>query len=215
MPVDKSLSHRHLPPDAKRQVIFEAARQVISERGFDGAKMEEIAARAGVGKGTLYNFFPSKEELLLSLVTENFERIRDLVNAETEAAGDPWATLEAGWRTLLLRVFPELASQWNFSYQLWSFLARNADARTRLFAQWRTMYTERERQIVAAIRAGQASGDFRSDVAPERLVPLLLAIFDGVLNRSIVDPDRFIPEVTLESVLDLIRRVLAPPATPH
>ena len=203
-------SARTLPPDEKRRVIFAAAHEVIVERGFDAAKMDEIAARAGVGKGTLYNFFASKEELFLALVLDHFERIRDMVDRESEGIADPWEEMEATWRALLLKAFPALMAQRNFTYQLWGFLARDAAARERLFASWRDMYRDREARLVASIRAGQASGHFRPDVDAPLLVPLLLAMFDGLLDRSTVDAERNDPQTALRAVLDLCRRVLQP-----
>ncbi|MDH7498134.1 MAG: helix-turn-helix domain-containing protein, partial [Syntrophomonadaceae bacterium] len=47
----------------KRQLILEAAARVFSQRGYHQAKVEEIAAAAGVGKGTVYEYFDSKLEL--------------------------------------------------------------------------------------------------------------------------------------------------------
>jgi TetR/AcrR family fatty acid metabolism transcriptional regulator len=206
----RSTSTRALPPDEKRQVIFAAAREVIVERGFDAAKMDEIAARAGVGKGTLYNFFISKEELFLNLVLEHFQRIRDMVERERDGIEDPWAEMEATWRALMLKAFPELMAQWNLTYQLWGFLARDGAAREQLFASWRTMYREREARLVRSIRDGQASGHFRADVDAPLLAPLLLAVFDGLLNRSMVDAERSDPHTALRAVLDLCRRLLTP-----
>ena len=210
----KPAAPRLLPPDEKRQLIFAAAREVIAARGFDAAKMDEIAARAGVGKGTLYNFFASKEELFLSLVMEESERIGASIDAEVERARDPWDQIEIGWTALLLRVFPELTEQWNFNYQLWGILARDAGARARLFAQWRELYRAREQRTIEAIAAGQASGQFRADVDATLLAPLLLAIFDGLLHRSLFDPERSDPHRALRAILDLMRRVLDP-ATPR
>jgi TetR/AcrR family fatty acid metabolism transcriptional regulator len=202
----------HVPPaaDDKRQRICESARQVIIERGFDAAKMDEIAARAGVGKGTLYLYFSSKEDLFLGLVMDHFERITALVDAEVERVTDPWEQIEAGWRTLMLRVFPELVEEWNLNYQLWGLLARDPNARERLFTQWRDLYRERERRTMESIREGQASGHFRADTDPALLSPLLLAIFDGLLHRALFDPERVDPETVLRGLLDLIRKALAP-----
>jgi len=204
------LSSRSLPPDEKRQLIFAAARAVINERGFEAAKMEAISARAGVGKGTLYNFFASKEDLFLALVLDHFERVRDLVDRQRQGPADPWVELERAWRVMLLEVFPELAGQWNLTYQLWGILAHDAAARERMFAAWRTMYREREQRIVEGIDAGQASGHFRADVDAALLAPLLMAMFDGLVDRSMFDRERVDPETALHGVLDLCRRVLRP-----
>ncbi|MEL6333450.1 MAG: helix-turn-helix domain-containing protein, partial [Cyanobacteria bacterium J06626_26] len=48
---------------AKRQEILEAAIAVFLEKGYHGAKMADIAVAAGMGKGTLYEYFPTKEAL--------------------------------------------------------------------------------------------------------------------------------------------------------
>jgi AcrR family transcriptional regulator len=52
-----------LDRDARREAILDAAQAVFMEAGFAAASMSEIAARVGGSKGTLYNYFKSKEEL--------------------------------------------------------------------------------------------------------------------------------------------------------
>ena len=54
--------------EARPQEIVDAALDVFTERGFAAARLEEIAARAGVSKGTLYLYFPNKEELFKAVV---------------------------------------------------------------------------------------------------------------------------------------------------
>lgn len=56
--------------DARPGEILEAALDLFVEKGFSATRMEEIAQRAGVTKGTLYLYFPSKEALFRSVVTE-------------------------------------------------------------------------------------------------------------------------------------------------
>lgn len=56
--------------EARPQEILTAALAVFAERGFSAARMEDIAARAGVSKGTLYLYFDSKQEMLRALVRE-------------------------------------------------------------------------------------------------------------------------------------------------
>jgi AcrR family transcriptional regulator len=67
---------------AKRQQIMDGARQVFLEHGFDGASVADIVKAAGVSKGTLYAYFPSKEKLFETLIFEDrrkqAERLFDL-----------------------------------------------------------------------------------------------------------------------------------------
>lgn len=52
----------------RQKVILMAAADVFKRKGFDGAKIEDIAERANVAPGTVYNYFPTKDALLLALV---------------------------------------------------------------------------------------------------------------------------------------------------
>ena len=54
--------------EAKRQLILDAALDEFAERGFANARLEDVAARAGVAKGTVYLYVPSKEALFEELV---------------------------------------------------------------------------------------------------------------------------------------------------
>lgn len=57
--------------DARPQELLDAALALFVEKGFAATRSEEIAARAGVAKGTLYRYYPSKDELFKAMVREN------------------------------------------------------------------------------------------------------------------------------------------------
>jgi AcrR family transcriptional regulator len=61
-PVQAKLEH------LRREQILEAAVKVFSEKGFRAAKMQEVANAAGISNGTVYNYFRSKDEVLLALL---------------------------------------------------------------------------------------------------------------------------------------------------
>jgi AcrR family transcriptional regulator len=56
---------------ATRQRIVEAARQLFASRGFDDSTTRDIADAAGIASGTLFNYFPTKEAILISLTAES------------------------------------------------------------------------------------------------------------------------------------------------
>lgn len=80
---------RPLRADAQRNLerIIASARALFAERG-SRAQMEDIAAHAGVGIGTLYRRFPTKESLLTALVRERFQEFT-VIAAEVEETIDP------------------------------------------------------------------------------------------------------------------------------
>ena len=74
--------------ESKTHAIFNAAVDVFSERGFEKATMDEIAAKAKVAKGTIYYHFKSKEDLFVFLVEEGTRLLGDSVLSKlpTEAS---------------------------------------------------------------------------------------------------------------------------------
>lgn len=61
-----------VPKKSKRDLIIEAAIQVLSRKGYHNTKMEEIALVAGIGKGTIYEYFPGKLQLLQEILEQSF-----------------------------------------------------------------------------------------------------------------------------------------------
>lgn len=59
---------RRTAPEARRQAILDAALTVFAERGFEAARLDDIAARAGIAKGTLYLYFTDKQALFEALI---------------------------------------------------------------------------------------------------------------------------------------------------
>jgi AcrR family transcriptional regulator len=89
--------------EARPREILRAALEVFTEKGFAAARLDDVAERAGVGKGTLYLYFPSKEELLKAVVREAL--IPNIARAERVAAQ------HAGSSADLLRLIFELAAR--------------------------------------------------------------------------------------------------------
>ena len=58
--------------ESKRELIMDAAIQVFSRKGYHHSKMEEIAVEAGIGKGTIYEYFPGKLQLLQAIMEQSY-----------------------------------------------------------------------------------------------------------------------------------------------
>jgi len=95
----ETVSNRKHAPDDKKQRIFDAALEVFTERGFEQATMDEIAAASDVAKGTLYRYFKSKEDLLdqLLLMTSQkvIERFSVAFTGEADVLGEIQRFIEA------------------------------------------------------------------------------------------------------------------------
>jgi AcrR family transcriptional regulator len=70
--------------EARPQELLDAALELFAQKGFAATRSEEVAARAGVSKGTLYLYYPSKEELLKAVIQQRLSSEIAAVAAEVE-----------------------------------------------------------------------------------------------------------------------------------
>jgi AcrR family transcriptional regulator len=80
-PASRTLSRRERHSADVRQRLFDAAMHLVAQRGFQATTVEEITQAADVGKGTFFNYFPSKEELLNSFGEIRLGKVRAALEA--------------------------------------------------------------------------------------------------------------------------------------
>jgi AcrR family transcriptional regulator len=176
---------------AKRERILGAAIDVFRDMGFEATRMDEVARRARVGKGTLYNFFDSKEDLLISAWEASMESSRMRIDSLIgPVRGDPEQALSSLLHSLFLDLLPRIRSPLSLQNQLWGVMARDPEARRRVLEFQRRFFRAREREITETIERGRASGAFRTDIDSREIALLLLAVFDGVVYRTAFDDAR-------------------------
>jgi AcrR family transcriptional regulator len=78
----------------KHAVILQAAAELFAEKDFHLVLMDEVAARAQIGKGTLYRYFPTKEDLYFSTIFDGWDRLREELEAVLQEEGLLEETLE-------------------------------------------------------------------------------------------------------------------------
>lgn len=74
------LNLRERQRQLREDVILGAAQELMAEQGYADMSMDDLAARAGVSKATLYQHFPSKEELAVNVIVRNMRRGEDYLN---------------------------------------------------------------------------------------------------------------------------------------
>ena len=78
----------------RRNRILQAARDIFAREGFRDAEVKTIAKQAGVGKATIYKHFESKDDILLTIVEENFHALRNIALQNLVGGGHPFERLE-------------------------------------------------------------------------------------------------------------------------
>jgi AcrR family transcriptional regulator len=198
---------RRLPEERPQQII-EAALEVFGEHGLESGRLDDVARRAGVAKGTIYLYFPNKEDLFR-------EMIRQTVVARLDVAEQQVGAL-TGTATEQLR---EYIGQW------WHFLCspafqtiyRLVHAELHRFPELAQFYAQnvvaRSHRIVAGlIRRGVDSGEFRpvDCEASARILAMLLISHSVLMGKRQLfkPPAAFSGEQVLEQVTDFYLHAL-------
>jgi len=202
MPVPQRLT------DRKREAIIQAAIAEFRAHGFEITSMDKIAATAGVSKRTVYNHFPSKEELFAEILNQLWARII----AEPSVSYDREQPLHEQLR-LMLREKVQMMADENFLT-----LARVAIAAT-IHSPERAQNMiermgEREEGLTVWIRAAQADGRLKPvdpEFAAHQVQGLLkaFAFWPQIsLGRAALDPDaqNAVAESALAMFLALYQR---------
>jgi len=116
-------TERQLRADARRnrERILQSARAAFAESGAD-AQIDDVARHAGVGVGTVYRHFPTKQALLTELVRQTFRLFTERAREALEAGGEPFALIEG----LLRRIAETAAGDAGVQYALASSDAQAA-----------------------------------------------------------------------------------------
>ncbi|HEX4157788.1 MAG TPA: TetR/AcrR family transcriptional regulator [Rhizomicrobium sp.] len=195
--------------EARPGEILDAALAEFAARGFAAARMEDIAARAGVTKGTLYLYFPSKEELFKALVRESIGAAIAARRVEAEAFEGSAAELLA----TVLR-FMGFFARTSDRAVLPKIIMAEAGNFPELLRFYRAEVVENGLALIGGIIArGVARGEFR-EVDPQHaarlcIAPLLLVIlWRTTFAREEVPPYDLAGLV--EAHIDVLLKGLAP-----
>jgi len=177
------------------QAIIDAALELFGERGVDGVCVEAVAARAGVGKATIYRRWASKEELLIAALGSMKAPMSD---PDTGSARDDLVEL--------LSVLVQDVADPRFSRQF-AMLHGEGEAHPRILARYTETVTEPRRQVIRTVlRRGIARRELRADLDIE---VAMLALTGAVMARSKHDPTPASPGFATRVVDELLRGMLA------
>ncbi len=160
-----------LRADARRNraSVLDAARAAFADAGLD-AQMDDVAARSGLGVGTVYRHFPTKDALVEALVEERFLEL-ERIAAEQLAEEDPWEAFSGFvWGAAELQATDRA-------------LTEIVAARPGVMAEIGQRHVTLEQSITELIDRAQAAGALRADVT-FRDVPMLMCGVGRVILQT-------------------------------
>ena len=183
-----------------REAILDAGERLLAGHGYKKMTIDDLAREVGIGKGSVYLHFTSKEEIALSHVDRIVERLKEQLKI---ISGRKISTEKKLRQMILIRVLFRFDSVQHYTQSLNDLLAA---LRPKLLAR-REEYFKQEAEIFAeVIKEGQAKGDFQKGNASELAETFLLAT-NSLLPLSLTTQElgerRDIEEKTLR-IADLL-----------
>jgi AcrR family transcriptional regulator len=186
-----------------RQKLLDAAEDVFGRDGFHRASIVDITRAAGVGQGTFYLYFPSKEALFIELVRAMGHDMRRRLHEASRTAPDRAQAEESGFRAF----FDYVAEHPN----LYRVVRECEFVAPEEFRAWYRRLADR---YVDGLRAAAAAGQVR-DLDLETVAYCLMGMGDFLGMRLVLwEGRRRVPARALRTVMEIVRRgVLRDPAT--
>jgi TetR/AcrR family transcriptional regulator len=203
----KKRQPRRRDPAATRALLLEHAGHAFAALGHDGARIDDIAAAAGVNKRMIYAYYGDKDGLYLAVLDAHLSRITALARPDDPAA--PAVPARAQAESVVRRYFEFLTEHEDFARLLsWEALSRERRGR-RILVERVGAGLEPLHEV---LRRGIARGEFRADLDPRLFSMSVNALLVGWVNHrsfleTLWDADLGAPQAR-ERVLASILRLL-------
>jgi AcrR family transcriptional regulator len=187
--------------EVQRESIRRAARRVFARRGVEAVGLVHVARAAGIGRASIYHYYPDKAALVRDLV-------RDLLAAEERLFSE---ALRSSKGTPLERI-ETLAARLTDLFAEWAALGKMLlDLWATSGAMFKPFFRRIRSNLARLIADGQRGGEIDGAVEPLEAATAVIAIIDGMLLQMIVDPAPFgdTPEARRLLVRN-VRRILQP-----
>ena len=154
-PADATGGSRRRPNwEARRQEIIDTSAVVFARRGYHATGIAELCDATELGKGTLYHYIGSKEELLAAIHDRVMDEVMAGADRVAAAGGSPSAQLARLGEELLDVIHRYPDHVWVFLHEFPALTGERAD-------QFRERRAGYERRVEAVLRAGVEAGEFR------------------------------------------------------
>ncbi len=187
------MSPKFVDKEQKIKEIAQAALKLFSQKGYTGTNVEQIAKSAGIGKGTIYEYFETKEDIFIAAIMEWISQFEFQLSAHLEKIDDPvqrlfavaemtvkWADpLDPATTRLSLEILQQFLMEGGVIFKKRNLAIKIHDGLRRM--------------VMNILLDGISKGIFKSEIArdAEKIANNLLACLDGISLHSLLSSNDF------------------------
>jgi AcrR family transcriptional regulator len=197
----------HQPKKEKKNRIIKAAARVFAQKGYAGTAVADIAVQAEIGKGTIYAYFDSKEDLFFAVFEWYMMQSGAAANVSVSLLGGSAAQRLEALSDSIMGMWDEIKDAFTLTIEFWA-ASSSSQMRERFKETFRRAYEEFRGLIVALIRDGIERGEFRSDVNAQSVAAALVGTWDALFLQAWFEKD-FDPLTTARNFLKVVIKGLS------
>jgi len=195
--------------EAKKMDILHAAMQVFAQKGVVNTKMIDIATLAGIGKGTIYEYYRSKEEIFSNAFIYFFSMTKSMIQDSLSKEKDPFIQLGLVLK-ITLDAFTHLGDRYaDIIMDFWAEGIRTKNQDLLDAINLKGIYADYRKMIQQILEAGIKRGIFKP-MDTYYTASVLIGAFDGILLQWIMDREEInldkISSVLLNAFIEGIRK---------
>jgi AcrR family transcriptional regulator len=185
--------------------IVRAARKVFSKKDFRDATVDEIAEVAGLAKGTVYQYFPSKQEIFLAALRQGIRDLVELTRGRMEQATGVKAKIEAFVRTRL-EYLEENRDFFNAYHAWFGSITHPASLNTEL----RDLYQAQLDYLASTLRQARERGEIET-VSVETAASTLYEATRGLMLRRVLGWSKSTVDEDIEALTAILWKGIGAP----
>jgi AcrR family transcriptional regulator len=188
---------------ARRRQILAAAARCFARDGFHATSVHDIVRESGISAGLVYRYFTGKDEMIVAIVSEWHEQRRAAMDASTVDFDD----LADAYLGLLRSIGdPQARDGLRLGVQVWAEAVRSP----RIGDLTRAGIDGPRGSLAARVRSAQRQGEAPTDLDPDALVRVFIAIYQGLVLQTVLD-DGLDHDAFVRTVAAMLDAILRPP----
>ncbi len=185
----------------KREIILKAAIKVFAEKGYHSSRTADISSEAGVAYGSLYHYFQSKDDILLSIFRERWQLLLDKVKKIRETLTEPGE--------MILTIIDYIFRSYQSDPGMMKVLIMDVPRHAQFYSpeNW-VLYNAFFKELAEIFREGQERGLYVNNVSPLIASYAIYGAVDTTIRQYVYNPEFNDDEFPLEKARGQIVQIL-------
>ena len=188
--------------EQKRKEIAKAAIEIFAQKGFESTTIQEIAEAADIGKGTFYQYFETKEHVLIEVSMEIFREMENSIDSSFLTISDPRKKLKSLVSETMGAV-DKMEKVFNVYLELFLIHLRKGGYGVTILVL-EDMLVMMRKLVSEIILDGKKKGIFKPNIDHKALSIFLVASLDGVALHYVMDKSKFNTKKICKDFMDTL-----------